>query len=145
MGPIVSGLQSAEAPRPRRLGPVSDAPERRIWNTGKSASKGAGMLFLGSLVDPGHCFGETSRNRVASSFLLLIFCLLKTEGTDWISGFADEAHRGPCRARQEPSRKAKIQGETQASGFDTKATWKRQSAGLPRRCHETQGLSPLLT
>lgn len=132
MGPIVCGLQSAEAPHPRRLGPVSDAPERRIWTTGKGASKGAGMPFLGSQVAPGHCFGETSRDRVASFFLVLIFCLLKTEGTDWISGFADEAHRDPCGPRQEPSREAKIQGETHASGFDTKATRKRQSAGLPR-------------
>ena len=96
MGPIVSGLQSAEAPGPRRLGPVSDAPERQIWNTGKGTSKGAGMLFLGSLVDLGHCLGETSRDRGASFFLVLIFCLLKTEGADWIPGFADEAHRGPC-------------------------------------------------
>ena len=55
MGPIVCGLQSAEAPHPRRLGPVSDAPERRVWNTGKGASKGAGMPFLGSQVAPGYC------------------------------------------------------------------------------------------
>ena len=129
MGPIVSGLQSAEAPRPRRLGPVSDAPERRIWNTGKSASKGAGMLFLGSLVDPGHCFGETSRNRVASSFLLLIFCLLKTEGTDWISGFANEAHRGPCRARQEPSRKAKIRERRTQAGLTPKPHGRGKAQG----------------
>lgn len=60
MGPIVCGLQRAKSPHLRRLGLVSDALEWLIWDTGKGASKCVVMLFLGWLVDPEHCFGETS-------------------------------------------------------------------------------------
>ena len=129
MGPIVCGLQSPEAPHPRRLRPVSDAPERRIWNTGKGASKGAGMPFLGSQVAPGHCFGETSRDRVASFFLVLIFCLLKTEGTDWISGFADEAHRIPVDPGKNRAGKQKSRERRTQAGWTPKPNGRAKARG----------------
>lgn len=47
MGPIVCGLQRADSPRPRRLGPISDAQEWPLWITGKDDSERVMMLFPG--------------------------------------------------------------------------------------------------
>lgn len=55
MGPIVCGLQRAESPHPRSLGPDSDAQEWLLQNRGKDPPECVMMLLLGWLVHPGHC------------------------------------------------------------------------------------------
>lgn len=76
MGPIVRGLQRAESPQPRSLGPDSGARERPLWSTGKEAPERVPRV-LGAASPWGALLGAVIELLAFSGF---DFSLRKTEG-----------------------------------------------------------------